>query len=58
MLPSPRLYLCISRSIRLLGIAQGRLQVLMPHVFTNRRQTHPSIDEFCRMSMAQLMERE
>src|SRR5215469_2991397 len=45
MLPPPGTYLSISRSIRLLGIAQGRLQILMPQPFPNGRQADPSIDE-------------
>src|SRR5204863_1125111 len=56
MLPSPRPYLCISRSIRLLGIAQGRLQVLMSQPLPNRRQTHTAVDQFCSMRMAELVE--
>ena len=45
MLPSPRSYPRISRSIRLLGRAQGRLQALMPKPLTNRWQTHSAVDE-------------
>lgn len=43
MLPSPRPDLGISRSIRLLGIAQGRLQVLMPQPLPNDRHTDPPL---------------
>ena len=57
MLPSPGPYFCISRSIRLLGIAQGRLQVLMPQSFANGRQTDPAIDQFSGMRMPKLVER-
>src|SRR6266566_9439142 len=57
MLPSPRPDLCISRSIRLLGIAQGRLQVLMSQPLANGRQTHSTIDEFSRVRMPKLVER-
>src|SRR6266487_5380955 len=56
MLPSPRPDLCISRSIRLLGIAQGRLQVLMSQPLPNSRQTHTAVDQFSLLRMAQLVE--
>ncbi len=56
MLPSPRPDLGISRSIRLLGIAQGRLQVLMSQPLANGRQTDTTVDEFSRVRMAELVE--
>ena len=57
MLSSPRPDLCISRSIGLLCVAQGRLQVFMPQSLPNGRQTHSAIDEFSGMRVPKLMER-
>ena len=42
---SPRPYLCISRSIRLLG-KEGRLEVLMLQPLANGRQTHSAVNDF------------
>ena len=53
--PSP--YLGIGRLIQLLGIAQRRLEVLVPQPFAACRETHPVINQFGGVRMPQLMQR-
>ena len=51
MLPSLCPYLGISRSIRLLSRAQGRLHMLLFQPLSNGRQTHFAVHDFSRCTV-------
>ena len=54
--PPPGSKLCIGDSVRLLGIAQGGLQVAMAEPLADGGEAHASVDELRRVGVAQLMQ--
>ena len=52
LLPAPGAQFGISRFIRLLRIAECRLDILVPQALSDRRQTDPVIDQLCRVRVA------
>ena len=53
---SPRPNFSLRHFVREVGIAQGRLNMLMPQSFTDRGQTHTRIDQLSGMRIPELMQ--
>ena len=54
--PPPSSELRIGDRVRLLRVAQGVLQIAMAEPFADLGEAHASVDELCRVGMAQLVE--
>ena len=54
--PPPGSELCIGDSVRLLGIAQGGLQVAMAEPLADGGEAHASVDEIRGVGVAQLVQ--